>query len=282
MLHPISYHSRNICAAEINYEIHDKELLAVVDSFKIWRGYLEGALPTVLVYTDHQNLEYLTTTQVLNRRQAHWAQKLPGIDFKICYRPGSQNGKPDALSRRLEYRAPKGGIEEQPIETVPLKKHFETKIDSLYTKTDYKEENVLFAATKLPYKRWVKWDKNFLEEVREEVSKGEDYKEAMKSLEKDEENIPFTLSQEERVLYHRTRLWVPCGLRTSILESEHDSKVAGHMGEDKTKELIWRNFGWPKMNEDIIQYIQSCPEYQKNKAARHKSYGLLQPVEPAY
>jgi hypothetical protein len=36
------------------------------------------------------------------------------------------------------------------------------------------------------------------------------------------------------------------------------------------------------MNEDIIQYVQSCPEFQTNKAARHKSYGLLQPLEPAY
>jgi hypothetical protein len=74
----------------------------------------------------------------------------------------------------------------------------------------------------------------------------------MKSLEKNEENTHDTLSQEEVVLYHRARLWVPCGLRTSVLESEHDSKVAGHMGQDKTKELIRRNFWWPKMNEDII------------------------------
>jgi hypothetical protein len=67
MLHPIAYHSRKFSPAEINYEIHDNELLAVVDSFKIWRRYLEGALLTVLVYTDHQNLEYFSTTKVLNR-----------------------------------------------------------------------------------------------------------------------------------------------------------------------------------------------------------------------
>jgi hypothetical protein len=96
----------------------------------------------------------------------------------------------------------------------------------------------LIAATKLPYKRWVNWDKNFLEEVKEEALKDEDYKEAMKTLEKNEENSHDTLSQEEGVLYHRARLWVPCSIRTSVLESEHDSKVAGHMGQDKTKELI--------------------------------------------
>jgi hypothetical protein len=102
-LHPIAYQSCRFSPAEINYETHDKELLAVVDSFKVWRKYLEGTLLTVLVDTDHQNLEYFTTRKVLNTGQAHWAQELAGIEFKICYRPGSQNRKPDALSRRSQY-----------------------------------------------------------------------------------------------------------------------------------------------------------------------------------
>jgi hypothetical protein len=37
MLHPIAYHSKKFSLSEINYEIHDKELLAIVDSFKIWQ-----------------------------------------------------------------------------------------------------------------------------------------------------------------------------------------------------------------------------------------------------
>jgi len=101
-LHPVAFHSRKFQPAEINYKIHDKELLAVVDAFKHWRRYCEGATHQVQVYSDHQNLEYFRTTKVLNRRQARWAQELAGIDFRIYYRPGTQNGKPDALSRRLE------------------------------------------------------------------------------------------------------------------------------------------------------------------------------------
>jgi hypothetical protein len=41
-LHPNAFHSRKFSPAEINYEIHDKELLAIVDCFKAWRRYLEG------------------------------------------------------------------------------------------------------------------------------------------------------------------------------------------------------------------------------------------------
>jgi len=66
-LHPVAFHSRKFQTAEINYEIHDKELLAVEDAFKHWRQYCEGATHQVQVYSDHQNLEYFTTTKVLNR-----------------------------------------------------------------------------------------------------------------------------------------------------------------------------------------------------------------------
>ena len=69
-LHPVAFHSRKFQPAEINYKIHDKELLVVVDAFKHWRRYCEGATHQVQVYSDLQNLEYFTTTKVLNRRQA--------------------------------------------------------------------------------------------------------------------------------------------------------------------------------------------------------------------
>jgi hypothetical protein len=117
-LHPIAYDTRRFSPAEIHNEIHDSELLAVVDSLKIWRKYLEGALLPVLVYTDQENLVYFTTTKVLNRRQACWAQKLASIDLNICYCPRSHNAKPDALSRGSEYRPPNGGSEEKLIQTV--------------------------------------------------------------------------------------------------------------------------------------------------------------------
>ena len=86
-LHPVAFHSRKFSAAEINYEIHDKELLAIVDSFQEWRHLLEGAQHPVTVYTDHKNLEYFMSARVLNRRQARWSMSLSRFDFKITYRP---------------------------------------------------------------------------------------------------------------------------------------------------------------------------------------------------
>jgi hypothetical protein len=65
-LHPNAFHARQFSPAEINYESHNKELLTIVDLFKVWRRYLEGLLHMVQVFTNHKNLEYFMTTKVLN------------------------------------------------------------------------------------------------------------------------------------------------------------------------------------------------------------------------
>ena len=51
------------------------------------------------MYTDHNNLQYFTTTKQLNRRQARWSEYLAGFDFLINYRAGRLGAKPDALTR---------------------------------------------------------------------------------------------------------------------------------------------------------------------------------------
>jgi hypothetical protein len=60
-VHTIVFHSKKFNVAEINYEAHDKELLAVVDSFAQWRYFLEGSLHQIIIYSDHKNLTYFQT-----------------------------------------------------------------------------------------------------------------------------------------------------------------------------------------------------------------------------
>jgi hypothetical protein len=73
---PIAFYSHKLIQAELNYNIHDKELLAIVVAFKVWRVYLEGAKHTIIMKTDHKNLTFFTTTKELTRRQARWAETL--------------------------------------------------------------------------------------------------------------------------------------------------------------------------------------------------------------
>ncbi len=88
--------------AEQNYEIYDKELLAIVAALRHWRIYCEGATG-LTIYSDHKNLQYFTTTKELSRRQCRWSELLGQYKFDIVYTPGRKNGRADALSRRSDY-----------------------------------------------------------------------------------------------------------------------------------------------------------------------------------
>ena len=306
-LHPVAFHSRKFSPAEINYEIHDKELLAIVDLFKHWRRYCEGAVHQVQVFSDRQNLKYFTMTKVLNRRQARWAQELAGIDFKIFFRPGTQNGKPDALSRRSEYRPEKGGSEDQPITTILRPSHFSGRISAGGPGTIY-----MCSVAQLNGIPGRKWNEEFAKQIRRAGRNDIEYRKAREELEREAvpagpvpngsnaEGLEAVLPREEqrpgrkagkgilelqdKLVYRKGLLWVPADtdLIQKILESEHDTKVAGHMGQDKTIELIRRNFWWPKMDELIIDFVRSCTKCQRNKTARHQPYGLLHPLELPY
>ena len=102
VLHPVAFFSKKHSVTECNYEIYDKELLAIIRCFEEWRPELEGTPSPIKVITDHRNLEYFMTTKLLNRRQARWSEFLSRFNFKIHYRPGKQGAKPDALTRRSE------------------------------------------------------------------------------------------------------------------------------------------------------------------------------------
>ena len=103
---------------EINYEIHDREFLAITAAFGGWRRYHEGARHQISVYTDHCGLEWFSQNKPHNRMQARRALERDSFDFLIIYRPGAKNTKPDALSRRAEHRPEKGEHDYQPVEHV--------------------------------------------------------------------------------------------------------------------------------------------------------------------
>ena len=95
--HPVAFFSRKMIPAEIRYEIHNSELLAIVEAFKTWKYYLEWFQHEVLVLTNHNNLRWFMETKSLSSRQVCWAQKLSCYYFQIDYRQGKANGAVDAL-----------------------------------------------------------------------------------------------------------------------------------------------------------------------------------------
>ena len=63
---PVAYISKSLNEAERNYEIHDKEMLAIIWCLEAWRHFLEGAKDQFEIWTDHKNLEYFMKAQKLN------------------------------------------------------------------------------------------------------------------------------------------------------------------------------------------------------------------------
>ena len=125
-LHPVSFHSPKLNSAERNYEIHDKELLTIMEAVKEWKRYLCGEEEPITVYTDQQKQHSFLTKKVWNQQQIRWAQELTNYNFKIVYGPRSRGRKPDGLSRRPEYRPEDGARHSE--QSILKSEHFQISV----------------------------------------------------------------------------------------------------------------------------------------------------------
>ena len=97
-VHPVVFYSCTFTAVKLNYDIYNKELLAIFEAFKIWWHYLEGPAYSIDIVTYHKNLEYFSTTKVLTRRQVQWPEYLFQFNLVIRFCPGRLGTKLDALT----------------------------------------------------------------------------------------------------------------------------------------------------------------------------------------
>lgn len=117
ILHPVAFYSKKLEPAETNYDVHDKELLAIISSLEHWRHYLIGSPFKISVLCDHRNLIFFQSRRILKTRHARWATRLSPFQFTLSYRPGSTNDAADALSRRSDYSTSEGGDGVNPVDS---------------------------------------------------------------------------------------------------------------------------------------------------------------------
>jgi hypothetical protein len=98
-LHPVAYYSATFTPTEQNYDIYERELLAVMKALAHWRHYLGWTKQPFIIRTDHANLQYWKSPRNLNRRTARWHADLQEYDYILEYIPGKTNTAADALSR---------------------------------------------------------------------------------------------------------------------------------------------------------------------------------------
>jgi hypothetical protein len=259
-LHPVAFYSRKLTPPEENYDIYDKELLAIVECLRQWRVYLEGASEKTTIYSDHQNLERFTTTKVLNRRQARWAEMLGSYNFVIVHRPGRDNTKADLLSRRPDYFPDRDSAARRPDPPV------------------LRPEQWSLAATELNEVRFPR-DENFIRQIQEAYDSDRLCREGLvqaRTSSRGEKDREWELSKEG-LLLRRGLVFIPDSstLRARVLRNLHDSPTAGHLGRERTIELVSREFDFENMNRHVRAFIATCDVCGRLKPDRHKPYGAL-------
>ncbi|QRW21868.1 Retrotransposable element Tf2 protein [Rhizoctonia solani] len=240
-LHPLGFLSESFKGAEKNYDTHDKELLAIICSFKYWRIFLEGTLHPVTVFTDHCNLEYWKESQTFDCRHARWHLLLAGYNFQIVYCLGKQSGKPDALLQCSDHaNIPPATQTMLPtpifanVALVTPEKELQCQIEAALDQDKSLEEILQF--------------------LQNESKAPPSIKRAFKDYQ-----------MEAGLLFYQGRIVVPDvgTLRTELLCIYHDSPLAGHLGRQWTLELISRVYYWPGIHSDTYWHMDSCETCQR-------------------
>jgi hypothetical protein len=123
---PVAFDSSTFKDAELNYPVHEKELLAVIRALKKWRTDLVGS--PFFVFTDHKTLENFGHQKDLSRRQARWMEFLSQYDAHFVYVKGERNSVADSLSRR-----PTNSTEAEKGATQPYPSSLSDEEDTLNT-----------------------------------------------------------------------------------------------------------------------------------------------------
>lgn len=264
-LHPVAFYSRKLSPAEINYDVYNKEMLAIIESFREFRPWLIGTSTPVSVVSDHKNLEYFMSTRILNRRQARWSIFLSEFNFRLDYLPGPRNPA-DAPSRRSDYVLSNGEDTVLQQRKALLTQTHTERLDVTNTVADDPTQTI--ASTAIFTFPAPELQKEFTNAFHSDTQ----WRDAIARGDPD-----FTF--KDTLVFHKERLFVPETLRPLVLKMRHDHLVAGHPGRARTLALVQRDYSWPGMSAYIRKYVSSCETCARIKIPRHKPYGLLQPLE---
>ena len=295
VLKPVAYLSSRLSPTECNYDIYDKELLAIVRAFEEWRAELEGAAHKVQVISDHKNLEYFMTTKQLSRRQARWSEFLSRFDFEIQYRPGNQNNRADALTRRSadlskDSNDPRRAQQYQTIIksqniSPELKSYMNLKPFSIeipqvpITSIDWAEPD---ADTEISNEPTVQHElEDMITRAYTEDPRAREIVQALESGARQLKNFPLAecVLRNGRI-YYRERLYIPENdeLRLKIFRLCHDSSMSGHPGKAKLMEIVSRTYWWPTWSKQTAQYTRNCHACRRAKPSRLRYQGALKPL----
>ena len=239
-------------AAELNYPVHEKELLAIMRALCKWKINLIGS--EFYVYTDHKMLLNINTQKDLSRRQARWMEELAIYNCKFVYVRGEENMAANALSRYPhELTANLDDVEKkaQHPYTYSMEEHVVTSVDPINPLV-HSVNALSHADTHLPNTYELRIDSDLINELKE-AYKTDKWCQKMLSASK---GMP-ELKIKDGLWFIGKRLIIPdCRIREYIFAMVHDT--LSHFSFSKTYESIHESYFWPNMCTDLEEgYIPS-------------------------
>lgn len=258
ILHPVAYDGRKLSGAELNYPVHEKELLAIKHALHVWRPYIENGTETTVI-TDHESLKYLKTTKNPSKRLARWVDEFQSYDLNIEYRPGAEAVMPDSISRRpdLMESAPANRLtngESLRLNAVDLSVGEEV-VDSLNALQGCDEDEwysamVEFLQSATPPKA------PRLEKVVRQMAKD------FRLLPRGDDVCLYRYYEEGDVLAP----YIEKPFRQDLVNRLHEEY--GHFGRPGLMGLLHTRGYWPNQEQDVERTAKYCPQCQVAKGSR--------------
>ncbi|KAJ2935130.1 hypothetical protein H1R20_g1983, partial [Candolleomyces eurysporus] len=284
---PVAFDSVPFRGAELNYPVHEKELLAIVTALKKWRADLLGS--EFFIYTDHRTLENFHKQRDFSRRQARWMEYMSQFEGRIVYVKGDDNSVADALSRlptttcTREAEATAAKVfdekfmedgEDEALRVYPVCAVLTVdRANTVCAVTDLLKSRPNTLAASLPVK---------------EVTMNDEF---VALLQEGYRVDPWCLKFESAArgmssFQNRAGLWFVNGrlvipdfgnLRGILFQLAHDR--LGHFGFKKAYATLRHDYYWPNMRTDLeVGYIPACEECQRNKDSTRRPAGPLHPL----
>ena len=240
---PIGFFSRKFNAAQRNYIVMAKELLAIVETLKAFRNILLGN--KIIVYTDHKNLIYDTAAfdseRILRQRLL-----IEEYGAELRYIKGEENTVADALSRLLMTT--------------------DNISDESFLNRRVFEDSVVFPLDLQHLAQLQKDDSQLLRLSTDKRSRG---------------NYVKTSINDVEIWTVHGKVFVSKKGRVPLITWYHES--LHHAGPERTAKTLRQHFDWPGAVEDIKRHVKKCSICQKSKITGVKKYGkipLIQDSDP--
>ncbi len=306
---PIAYGGRSLNVHERKYSPTEAEACAVISGIRHFDLYLRNSVFTVI--TDHAALVWLFNIKAPTGRLARWSMFLQQYRCTIKSKPGKSNANADALSRRVyDNNINEPALEEQldnVIDPFDAIRHISLEQEPTINVVTRKKKQPTVTNDAQPQHIITSLDlpplislQHIIEQQRQDSAFSAiiDFL-LLHQLPQEEQAARLLMATSanyhiiDNVLYHvwvragsgptdeRSvhQLAVPTGLRETVLQYCHTHPTAAHFGIAKTLDKVRFGYFWPKMAQDVANFIRSCETCARRKEPVPKTRAALQPLQ---